>query len=105
MTKFNGIVYAEIFQGINHDKVQGNSEREEKEFDITHQKRPHARSRGYRHTTEGERDLVLVLLEETHILLRPEEIETTGEETDMSSVSSNINQNTESLKIAYLQST
>ena len=48
--------------------------------------------------TEGERDLVLVRLEETHILLcpvmRPEEIETTRNETEMFSVSSNINQNT-----------
>ena len=98
MTKFKGIVYANRFQRINHDKFQGNSEREEKEFDIMHQKRPHARSRGYPHMTEGERDLVLVRLKETYILLRPffhlEEIDTTGKETEMSLVSSNVNQNT-----------
>ena len=46
------------------------------------------------HKLLKERVLVLVLLEETHILLRPEDIETTGKETEMSLVSSNINQNT-----------
>ena len=63
-----------------------------------HQKRPHARRGGDPHTIEGERDLMLVRLEETHILLRPilrpEEIETIEKETEMSLVSSNINQNT-----------
>ena len=65
---------------------------------ISHANRDHMLEEEETHNLLKERDLVLVLLEETHILLHPvlhlEDIETTRKETDMCSISSNINQNT-----------